>query len=380
MTGARRLVLVGGGHAHALVLDAWRKRPEPGVALTLVSPARDSPYSGMLPGHIAGLYSREAMHIDVARLAEQAGGRFVGEAAALVDPQARVVVTQAGTRVPYDMLSLDIGITPDLSGIAGAQAHAIAVKPIGDLLDKTDRLIAAARAPDGPRRVVVVGGGAAGLCLAFALARRLRQEAVGEEAGGRAGDFRFTLVTADALLPELNDRARRLARVRLAQAGIGLVEHDRVASVAAHAVVLASGRAIAADATLVAVGAGAPALIRDCGLPVDAHGFLAVRPTLQAVGRDEIFGAGDCATSVTDPRPKAGVFAVRQGPALAENLRRFARSEPLAPFRPQADWLVLMSTADGRAIAARGRRLALEGRAVWWLKDRIDRRFVEGLG
>lgn len=375
MTRAKLLVLVGGGHAHALVLDAWRKRPEPGVSLTLVSPTRASPYSGMLPGHVAGLYSRAAMHIDVARLVEQAGGRFVGEAAARIDPQERVAVTDGGVRIPYDMLSLDIGITPDLSAIDGAQAHAIAVKPIGDLLEKTDRLIAAARAPDGPRDVVVVGGGAAGLCLAFALARRLRAEA-----GGGAGAFRFTLVTAHALLPELNDRARRLARGRLARAGIALVENDRVVAAAPDAVVLASGRTIASGATLVAVGAGAPALIAGSGLPVDAEGFLALRPTLQAVGRDEIFGAGDCATSVTDPRPKAGVFAVRQGPALAENLRRFARGAPLVPFRPQSDWLVLMSTADGRAIAARGARLALEGRAAWWLKDRIDRRFVEGLG
>jgi len=380
MGQAKRLVLVGGGHAHALVLDALRKRPEAGVSVTLVSPARASPYSGMLPGHIAGLYTREAMHIDVARLTAQTGGRFVGEAAVRIDPDARVVTTDAGTAVPYDILSLDIGITPDLSGIEGAQAHAIAVKPIGDLLEKTDRLVAAARAPGGPRDVVVVGGGAAGLCLAFALARRLRQEARGDEAGGAGGDFRFTLVTAHALLPDLNGRARRLARARLAETRIGLVENDRVAAVAPDAVTLASGRAIAADATLVAVGAGAPGLIAASGLPVDAHGFLAVRPTLQAVGRDEIFGAGDCATSVTDPRPKAGVFAVRQGPALVENLRRFARAEPLAPFQPQTDWLVLMSTADGRAIAARGARLAIEGRAAWWLKDRIDRRFVEGLG
>ncbi|WP_349369699.1 FAD-dependent oxidoreductase [Salinarimonas sp.] len=368
-----RLVLVGGGHTHALVLDALRARREPELDVTLVSPTDHSPYSGMLPGHIAGLYDRAAMHIDVRRLAEEAGGAFVPDSAERIDAQGRVLHTRGGAAIPYDALSLDIGVTPDLSAIAGAAEHAIAVKPIGDLLAKTDRLIAAARAPDGPRDLVVVGGGAAGLCLAFALAHRLRREAQG------AG-FRFSLVTAHALLPDLNDGARRIARSRLKAAGIALVENDRAAAVAPDRVTLASGREIASDATLVAVGAGAPPLIARSGLATDPRGFLAVRPTLQAVGDDAIFGAGDCATSVTDPRPKAGVFAVRQGPALAENLRRLARGEPLAPFQPQEDWLVLMSTADGRAIAARGRWLAWEGRAVWWLKDRIDRKFVEGLG
>ncbi|MGP9820617.1 FAD-dependent oxidoreductase [Salinarimonas sp. NSM] len=377
MAGKTRLVLAGGGHSHAIVLDALRRRPEPGLNVTLISPAVASPYSGMLPGHVAGIYSREAMHIDVRRLVSAAGGRFVEDAVARVDATARRVLIRGGAAIPYDLLSLDIGITPDLSAIAGADAHAIAVKPIGDLLAKLGRLIAAVREPDGPRDVAIVGGGAAGLCLAFALARRLRTEAT--DAGREAARLRLTLITAHALLPDLNARARRLARAALARADIALVENDRACAVSARAVTLASGREVASDATLVAVGAGAPELIARSGLATDAQGFLAVRPTLQAVGDDAIFGAGDCATSVGDPRPKAGVFAVRQGPVLVENLRRAARGAPLLPFQPQKDWLVLMSTADGRAIAARGRHLALEGRAVWWLKDRIDRRFVEGL-
>lgn len=370
---ATRLVLVGGGHSHALVLDALRKRPEPGVALTLVSPSETSPYSGMLPGHVAGLYAREAMHIDVRRLVEQAGGRFVKGPAERIDTAAATVVLEDGERVPYDLVSLDIGITPDLSHVPGAERHAIAVKPIGDLLAKTDRLIAAVREPDGPRDVVVVGGGAAGLCLAFALARRLREEA------GDAARLTLTLVTAHALLPELEDRARRIARARLAQASIALVENDRVARVEPETVILGSGRTIASQATLVAVGAAPPPLVARSELAADARGFLAVDATLRSVSDPRVFAAGDCAGSVTDPRPKAGVFAVRQGPILAENLRRAARGEPLVPYSPQKDWLVLMSTADGRAIAARGRHLALEGRLVWSLKDRIDRRFVQGL-
>lgn len=372
-----RLVLVGGGHSHALVLDDLRRRPEPGLAVTLVSPGPTSPYSGMLPGHIAGLYSREAMHVDVRRLVEAGGGAFVAGEAVRIDAAAREVVLADGRRVPYDLLSLDIGITPDLTGIAGAREHAIAVKPIGDLLAKIDRLATEARRPDGPRRITVIGGGAAGFCLAFALDRRLRDEV--REAGGDADRLRLSLVTAGRLLPELNARARGLARARLAAEPIALLEDTAVARIEPDAIVLADGTRRASDATLVAVGAGAPPLIAASGLSTDPHGFLAIDATLRSVADPSIFGAGDCATSVTDPRPKAGVFAVRQGPALARNLRRAARGEPLVPFRPQADWLVLLSTADGRAIGARGRHVALEGRLVWWLKDRIDRAFVDRL-
>lgn len=375
----KELILVGGGHSHALVLDGLRRRPEPGLALTLVAPSEEAPYSGMLPGHVAGLYAHAEMHVEVARLAREAGGRFVRAAASGFDAQARAVVLETGERLPYDMLSIDIGITPDLSAISGADRHAVAVKPIGELLPKVRALREAARAPDGPRRFAVVGAGAAGVCLAFALAARLRKDA--REEGRDASAVSVTLVSAHALLPELNPRGRRLARARLAASGIALVEDDGAVAVTPPSegkpgsLGLASGRVLAMDAVLVAVGAKAPPALAGSGLPLTPEGYLAIRPTLQAVGRDEVFAAGDCASSITDPRPKAGVFAVRQGPVLERNLRAFARDEPLAVYKPQSRWLVAIATADGRAIAARG-TFAVEGRAAWWVKDWLDREFV----
>lgn len=377
---AKRLVLVGGGHSHAIVLDDLRRRREPGLAPTVIAPSPLAPYSGMLPGHVAGIYDHGAMHIDIASLAIEAGGRYVRAAARGFDAAARTVVLETGERIGYDILSIDIGITPDLSRIAGAAEHALAVKPIGDLLPKVERLVAAARAPEGPRRFAVVGAGAAGTCLAFALAARLRRDA--RETGRDPSAIAVSLISAHALLPELNPAARRHARARLAASGIALVEDDGAVAVAGATaerpglLTLASGRTLAADAVLVAVGAKAPPALRGSGLALTPDGFLAVRPTLQATSHDEVFGAGDCASSITDPRPKAGVFAVRQGPILARNLRRFARGEPLAVYAPQSRWLVVIATADGRAIAARGKSFALEGRLAWWLKDRLDRDFV----
>jgi selenide,water dikinase len=368
-----RLVLVGGGHAHALVLRDLVRRPEAGVAITLVTRDVATPYSGMLPGHVAGAYAREAMHIDLARLAARGGVRFVHDEATGFDRAGRRVILAAGAPVAYDVLSIDIGIAPDLSRLAGAGEHALAVKPIGDFLEKWDALKARALGPGGPRRFAVIGGGAAGLCLVLAVAAALRRDAAGR--GLDAVRFAFHLVSA-APPPELNPSMRRAARRALDRHGIALHAGAAAVAVDPEGVTLADGRRIAADAVLVSTQGAPPPALRASGFTTDAHGFLALRPTLEVEGETGVFAAGDCATVLAHPRPKAGVYAVRQGPPLARNLRRALRGEAPEPFAPQGHHLVILSTADGRAIAGRGRWLAYEGRAAWWLKDRIDRRFM----
>lgn len=365
-----RLVLVGGGHAHALVLRGLADAPEPGLEITLVAPDRFAPYSGMLPGHIAGLYARDEMHIDLERAAGRIGARFVRARAVGFFADARRIDLDDGTSLPFDILSIDIGITPDLDAIAGAREHAIAVKPIGDLLAKTDALIARAREPGGPRRILVVGGGAAGVCLAFALRARLERET------GRGGGQSVSIVTAGDVAPEINAPARFLLNRALARAGIGVVRDARVAAIEAGGVMLADGRRIDADAVLVTSHAKAPAILANGDLARDADGFLAIDETLRVVGRERVFAAGDCATSVTHPRPKAGVFAVRQGTPLLANIRSVARGEAPRAFVPQSDWLMLIADGRGRAIGSRGRWLAFGGRLAFTLKDRIDRRFM----
>lgn len=367
----KHLVLVGGGHAHALVLRALIDEPEPGIAVTLIAPERHSPYSGMLPGHIAGLYAREEMHIDLARLTQRLGARFVEDKAVAFDAAARKVTLAGGEVLGFDVLSIDIGITPDIAAIKGAREHALAVKPIGDLLEKIDRLIASARTPEGPKRFAVVGGGAAGICLAFALAARLRAD--GRDRHG----YDFLVVTAGDLLPEVNTLARRLVKRSLAGRGIALRTHARVRAVTGDGLVLEDGEAVAADAVLVTSHAMAPPVLANGDLARDEHGFLAIDETLRVIGQDAVFAAGDCATMIDHPRPKAGVFAVRQGAPLAANLRAALRGEPLRGYVPQRDWLMLIASADGRAVASRGAYFAYGGRLAWWLKDRIDQRFMK---
>ena len=219
--------------------------PEPGLTITLVSPERESPYSGMLPGHVAGLYSRAEMHIDLVRLARRANARFIrARAVGFCGAQNRITL-DSGVDLAFDIASIDIGITPDLDAIAGAREHALAVKPIGDLLGKLEALIARLREATGPRRLLVVGGGAAGVCLAFALRYRLERECT---TGPRP---QIMLATAEGVTPEINPLARFFLRRALARAGIALHENVPVAQIDETGARLADGSRLDAEAVLV---------------------------------------------------------------------------------------------------------------------------------
>lgn len=370
-TNRKHLLLVGGGHAHVLVLEAFARSPEPGLTITLIGKDRLTPYSGMLPGHLAGAYTRDEIHIDLDRLARAAGAGLVLDEAVGFDRALRRVRLKGGEALEYDILSVDIGITPDLSGITGADEHALAVKPIGGLLAKWDALVESALAPDGPRRFAIVGGGAAGICLVFAVQAFFTK---------RVSDpIEVSLIAASEASGVNSGMRRRIARA-LKRRGIALHAEDAALRIDRDGVMLASGRFVPADAVLVSTHAAPPPVLAATDWAKDEGGFLAVGPTLQILNDEAVFAVGDCATMVAHPRPKAGVFAVRQGPVLARNLRRAVRGEALETTIPQRDHLLLIATGDGRAIGGRGRFLAFEGRLAWRLKDVIDRRFMRRFG
>ncbi len=372
-SAAAGIVLIGGGHAHVHVLAALRQSAAPDLRVTLVSEQLQTPYSGMLPGVIAGLYEVDAAHIDLARLTSVTGARLVQARAVGLDRDQKLVLCADGTRIPYDVASLDIGSTPSLDGIAGAREHGIAVKPIGTFLEKFDHLRADCRRPDGPRRIAVIGGGAGGVELILSVRTRLRAEATQD--GRDPDEFLFTLVTDGQILPTHNERVRDAFRRVFGERGVILFEYRQVVRLGAGTVDLTGGQTLVADATLVVTQAAAPDWLRSTGLTLDERSFVAVAPTLQSLNDDRVFAAGDCATLIETPREKAGVYAVRAGPPLADNLARRARGETPRPWRPQSRHLALISTGERYAIGSRG-GLKFEGAWVWTLKDWIDRRWM----
>jgi len=368
----RRIVLVGGGHAHALVLARWRRKP-PDADLTLVSDEARALYSGMVPGFVAGQYEARELAIDLPALARAAGARFVLDGARDLDAPGGRLLLRAGLPIPFDLASFDVGSTILGGDVPGLREHALCTRPLRRLVADFPGWLQRLGA-DGasPVRVAVVGAGAAGVELALTLHARLSRET------GAAPEV--TLVEAGpALLPGGAPGLAARAGARLAARGIAVRLGAAARAVEPGALVLEGGERLATGGVVWATGAAAHAWLAHAGLATDARGFVRARPTLQALGHDAVFGAGDCiALEGADGVPKAGVYAVRQAPVLAHNLEAALRGGSLRRYEPQRDFLTLLNGGDGRALGAKW-GVAFEGGWVWRLKDAIDRRFVEGL-
>ncbi len=362
-------MLVGGGHTHVEVLRRFGLASAADVELVLVSPNRWTPYSGMLPGLVAGHYTVEETHIDLERVVRFAGARFVATIATGLDPSARVLTLADGASLEFDLVSLDIGSMPATAGIAGAAAHAIGVKPVDAFLRTWNALMERARL-GSLKRAVVVGGGAAAIEMLLAMQHRIAVVT------GRREAVEWQLVTdVDVLLPAHQEGTRRVFRHLLAERKVEVHLSSRVVRVEPGVVVAANGCRVAGDFIVWAAGAAASPRFAASGLAVDDRGFIAVDETLRSSSHPHVFAAGDCATMVGHPRPKSGVYAVRQGPPLAANLRAAAAGRSLRRYVPQPHSLALISTGDRHAVATRD-GWTLEGGWVWRWKDWIDRRFM----
>ena len=361
---SRDLVLVGGGHSHALVVRRLGMRPWPGVQVTLVSDVSHTPYSGMVPGHLAGFYDWEEIHIDLRRLCSWAGVRFVHARAIGLDLQAGRLMLEGRPPLAFDTASLNIGSTPSFNGVPGAAQHAVPAKPVPRFLAAWEHLRTRAAAADRPARAVIVGAGAGGVEVALAIKARL----------GPSLDL--TLVhQGPAIMPTHAAGVRRRLLAALGREGVTVLTGQPVTAVLADGVVLRDGRRLPANTVFWTTQASAPEWLRTSGLAVDEAGFVVVDDALRSVSHPTVFAAGDCATVRDATRPKSGVFAVRAARPLFDNLERHLAGAPLRHWRPQARFLGLVGTGRARAVASRG-AWAAEGAWAWHWKDRIDRAFM----
>ena len=396
------LVLAGGGHSHVIVLKRFGMRPMPGVRVTLICRDVETPYSGMLPGHVAGHYTHDDIHIDLGPLARFANARFYRDEIIGLDPVEGKVICRNRPPVSYDVLSIDIGSAPRTHDVPGAEGAVVPVKPIGNFVARWNAFVARVLATEAPVRIGVVGAGAGGVEMVLAMRHGLRARLRG--AGGNPDRLSFELFADGAeVLPSKPPRVRAAFARVLAEYGVRVhldAWIDRVTPGALHAAGLTGGAEFGAgdgtvcdagypcvlhtasgalhelDEVLWVTAAGAQPWLAASGLDTDESGFVAVHPTLESTSHPGVFAAGDCAAVLDHPREKAGVFAVRQGPPLAENLHRALRGLVLKPFTPQRRYLSLISTGDRRAFATRGGSLVLDGDWVWRWKDWIDRRFM----
>ena len=369
------LVLVGGGHSHVTVLKRFGMKPMPGVRLTLICRDAHTPYSGMLPGFVAGHYSYDDAHIDLGALARFAGARFYHSTVTSLDLTGKKVLCDNRPPVQFDLLSINTGSTPTTDHVPGATGNVVPVKPINQFLDRWEALSERAMATSDPLRIAVVGAGAGGVEITLAIQHRLRQ--LRRAAGRNDSDIEYHLYSNTAeILPTHNAKVRATFADVLKKRGVQVHLGEPIVQVAPGRLRTAGGGEIEPDEILWVTAAGAPSWPGEAGLSVDEAGFIKVDDTLQSQSHPEVFAAGDVAAMVNHPRPKSGVFAVRQGKPLERNLRRLLLGRAPKPFRPQSKFLGLISTGDKYAVASRG-EWSVKGRSLWRWKDWIDRRFMD---
>jgi selenide,water dikinase len=363
--------------------------PPADIRLCVVLDRPIAVYSGMVPGFVAGDYAHHELEIDVLPLARRAQAGVIMAAATDLDPVRREISIEGRPPLRYDIASLDVGSTVRGLELPGVRDFALATRPIAQFVREVDARVAALAELDRPPRVLVVGGGAAGAEIAFTLEARLRAAGLTPQ---------FTLITSDDEFPSgASPRARRALAREASQRGIDSVLSERVLRVEATGVVTCANSTPhdpsdpstktvphethrAADLVVWATGASPVSFPQHAGigrLATDDTGFIEVRSTLQAVGFDDVFAVGDCARLI-DHRwvPRAGVYAVRQGPFLERNLRAQAAGRSLRVYRPQSDFLSLINLGDRRALGAKWGQ-ASSGASIYRLKDWIDRRFME---
>ncbi len=365
----QRLVLIGGGHSQAIALKQWGLNPLSGVDLTLVSDVEQTPYSGMLPGHVAGFYSYEETHIDLRSLAQYAGAKLICDRAIGLDTQSNKIICE-DHQLEYDYLSLDIGSTPQALTVPGVSKYAIPAKPVPAFLNAWDKLKQSAAAnPRKPLSIAIIGGGAGGVELALNMQTGLKEILLDQNA------LEIHLIhRGKQLLSGHNDWVSNKLTKILRQR-IKLHLQQEVTEVLSDRVICQSGLEIECNYIFWVTQAAAPKWIRESQLKTDDRGFILVADTLQSVSQPNIFAAGDIATMTNYARPKAGVFAVRQGQPLFENWQNILTGQPLQDYTPQDKYLALIGTGDKKAIASWS-SFGWRSTLLWWLKDYIDRKFM----
>ncbi|MBD2445840.1 FAD-dependent oxidoreductase [Nostoc sp. FACHB-152] len=378
----KHLVLVGGGHSHAIVLRMFGIKQLPDVHLTLITPASDTPYSGMLPGHIAGLYSHDECHIDLRKLANFAHAQLYIDKVIGLDLNNHKVICANCPAVDFDVLSIDIGSTPSTISVSGATEYAIPAKPVAKLLEHWDELLQSLAAnPQQKIRLAIVGGGAGGVELALSMQTHLQQILLANQQPIQNIQIHL-FHRQKELLPQHHASVRRQLKQILSSRDIQLHLGESVSKIAQVAeelfeVKCESGLTVECQKVFWVTQASAPDWLKTTGLGTDEKGFILVKDTLQSQTHPQVFAAGDVATMINHPRPKAGVFAVRQGKPLFENLQRILLGKPLKPYQPQQQYLSLIGTGDKRAIATKGAFTLPPHPLLWCWKDWIDRRFMK---
>lgn len=365
-----KIVLIGGGHSHAIALKLFGENPSSKINLTLISDTEKTPYSGMLPGHIAGYYSFEETHIDLISLASFAKANFYLDKVIKLDLEKNQVICAKNNVIDFDLLSINIGSTPAKNQIKGAEKYTIPAKPVSYLLERWNYILENIdNYTDKNLNIAIVGGGAGGVELALNMESRLRDLLPLKQ-------FKIYIFQREkTLLPSHNSWVQFELEKILKKRNIQLFLDMNVKEILTDQIICESGLIIPSNYTFLVTQASPQKWLQKSGLATDNQGFILIKNTLQSISHSNIFATGDVATMVNYPFPKAGVFAVRQGKPLYHNLNQMSNKKPLKKYIPQKKYLSLIGTGDKKAIASWG-NFGCKSSLFWVWKDYIDRQFM----
>lgn len=368
------IVLVGGGHAHLAVIKNFGMQPEPGVRLTVISKEVFTAYSGMIPGLVAGHYDFTDSHIDLGPLCSFAKARLFHDEVVSIDLERKFVICRNRPKVKFDLLSIDCGAIASQASVFD-NGQVIPVKPISEFSTQWENTKRAFQGPSSHSMIAIVGGGPAGVELAMSIKYRL---SIDKSTNKRPyTDTSVKILTSGTeILTSYPRKAQKACRKILASAGIDVLTDWRVTKVENRQLESSTGNQITADEIIWATGSDAPEWLKTSGLPTSENGFIRIDHHLRVLGTEDVFAAGDVADMELYPRPKSGVFAVRQGPVLAQNIRRLCRGKKLIHFKPQQSFLSLISTGDKFVVGTKG-AWTLSGKWLWYLKKIIDENFIK---
>ncbi|MDG2222447.1 MAG: selenide, water dikinase SelD [Rubripirellula sp.] len=368
---SRHVVLMGIGHTNAHVLRMWRMNAPPDSDLTCLSNYSYATYSGMLPARLAGQVSPAQMEINLPALCGASGARLITDPVTGIDHAAREIQFASRPAVPFDVLSIGIGSVASMNTIEGKSDSLVPIKPMQSFVQRVNAAVVRGqqRRSAGPLSIVVIGSGVAGVEITSCLPGFLAPLQVGE--------YQLTVVTrSEQIVSDVQDRTRQEILKTWQKRKVQVVTGCAVKRLRETVIELDNGDTLDADVVVWATGAAPPPLLANLGLDLDERGFLATNHHLESTNRRNVFAVGDTGTIQGEALPKAGVYAVRQGPVLWDNIRLALDDRKLKTYTPQHGFLKLINLGDGRAVG-QWKGVSFAGRWVMRLKNRIDLGFME---
>ncbi|MHB8138105.1 MAG: NAD(P)/FAD-dependent oxidoreductase [Smithellaceae bacterium] len=358
----KRLILAGSGHAHLVTLMNIGRLIKAGYSVTVVGPGDYHYYSGMGPGLLSGLYQPSQARFAVRSMVEARGGIFVQGCVSRIDADQNRIRLQDGRSFDYDVLSCNLG--SEVVPLSWAAETIIPVKPIENLYGVGREI--EQRLRKERLRILVIGGGAAGVEIAGNL------YCLGKLSGE---NLDITLLSRSDILARSPAKMRRLALASFSRRNIHIYERVSVANLSDKEALLPNGDALPFDYAINASGIRPTQVFHHSGLPVSDDGGLLVNEYLQCVSHPRIFGGGDCISFTQKPLDRVGVYAVRQGPVLYQNIIAALSCGKLHTFRPQSRYLSILNLGDGTGLLA-WRSFVFSGHAAFLFKNYIDFRFM----